>query len=135
MKTVPKIDQSITPEKASLISPLTLAFVGDAVYSLMVRSEYCLSGDFKSGELTKKSNSTVSAVSQSRKVREILPLLTEEELGVFKRARNAKIHNYPAHATQAEYREASGFEAVIGYLYLTGQSDRLGELLGENDAN
>ena len=135
MKTVPKINQSITPEKASLISPLTLAFIGDSVYSLMIRTKFCLSGDFKSGELTKKSNIEVSAVAQSKTVREILPLLTEEELGVFKRARNAKIHNYPAHATQSEYREASGFEAVLGYLYLTGNTDRIEELLGEKDAD
>lgn len=135
MKIIPKINQSITPEKANLISPLTLAFIGDSVYSLIVRSEYCLSGDFKSGELTKKANATVSAVAQSKRVREILPMLTEEELGVYKRARNAKVHNYPAHATQSEYRESSGFEAVLGYLYLTGRSDRIQTLIGEENAD
>ena len=135
MKIFPKINQSITPEKANLISPLTLAFVGDAVYSLIVRASFCLSGDFKSGELTKKSNATVSAVSQSKLVRDLLDKFTEEEMGVYKRARNAKIHNYPVHATQSEYREASGFEAVIGYLYLTGRNDRIEELLGDKNAD
>ncbi len=129
MKTIPKINQAITPEKALLISPLTLAFVGDSVYSLIARSEFCLSGDFKSGELTKKANATVCAEAQSKRVRELLPYLSEIELGVFKRARNAKIHNYPSHASQSEYREASGFEALLGFLYLTGRSDRIEELL------
>lgn len=135
MKTIPQISQPISEEKAKLISPLTLAFVGDSVYSLYVRAGLTLSGDFKSGELTKKANSTVCAESQSRKVRDLLPLLTEEEIAVFKRARNAKIHNYPSHASQSEYREASGFEAVVGYLYLTGNTLRLETLLGEINAD
>lgn len=135
MKTIPQIRESITPDKAKLISPLTLAFVGDSVYSLYVRASLTLSGDFKSGELTRHANATVCAEAQSKKVREIIPLMTEEELSVFKRARNAKIHNYPTHATQSEYREASGFEALIGYLYLTGNTERIYALIGEKDAD
>lgn len=135
MKTIPQITEKISIDKAKLISPLTLAFVGDSVYSLIVRSTLTLSGDFKSGELTKASNSTVCAKAQSKLAREILPLLTEDELAVFKRARNAKIHNYPTHATQSEYREASGFEALIGYLYLTGNTERIYALIGEKDAD
>ncbi len=133
--TIPRISENITPEKAKLISPLTLAFVGDSVYSLYVRAGLTLSGDFKSGELTKASNATVCAEAQSKLVRTLIPVMTEDELSVYKRARNAKIHNYPSHASQSEYREASGFEAVIGYLYLTGNTQRLEVLLGENNAD
>ena len=71
------------------------------------------------------------AEAQSKLMKSIVDKLNEEELGVYKRARNAKMHNFPAHATISEYREATGFEALLGYLYLSGQSVRIEELLGE----
>ena len=132
---IPKLTNPIGVDKAKLISPLTLAYVGDSVYSLFVRVHESLKGDYKSGELTKLVNKTVSAKAQSEFVKKIEPLLTEEEFGVYKRAKNAKTHNYPTHATISEYHEATGFEALIGYLYLTGQSERIDTLLGENYAD
>lgn len=128
---IPQIKEKISKERAKFISPLSLAFVGDSVYSLYVRSKLCVSGDFKSGDLTKATISMVCAEAQSKLMRNIVDLLNEDELGVYKRARNAKIHNFPSHATISEYREATGFEALVGYLYLTGENARIEELLGE----
>lgn len=135
MKKVPILSEQISIDKAKAMSPLTLAYVGDAVYSLYVRTTLSVEKDFKSGELTKLVNKTVCATAQSELMKKIEPLLTEEEFGVYKRAKNAKTHNYPVHATISEYHEATGFEALIGYLYLTNQTDRLKILLGENYAN
>lgn len=135
MSSIPQIEEKISVEKAKFISPLSLAFVGDSVYSLYVRASLCVETDSKSGDLTKLTISMVCAEAQSKLMKEILPKLDEEELGVYKRARNAKIHNFPSHATISEYREATGFEALLGYLYLTGQNQRIKELLGENNAD
>ena len=135
MINLPRLSNPITIEKAKAMSPLTLAYVGDAVYSLFVRCQLSIKGDFKSGDLTKLVNKTVCATAQSVLMKGLESLLTEDEYGVYKRAKNAKTHNYPTHATISEYHEATGFEALIGYLYLTGQSDRLDTLLGENYAD
>lgn len=135
MINLPKINEPISVDKAKAISPLTLAYVGDAVYSLCVKTQLTIQKDLKSGELTKIANKTVSAKSQSELMRTLENQLTEEEHGVYKRAKNAKTHNYPVHATISEYHEATGFEALIGYLYLTGQTERIHQLLGENYAD
>lgn len=135
MINLPKINEPISVDKAKAISPLTLAYVGDAVYSLCVKTQLTIQKDLKSGELTKIVNKTVSAKSQSELMRTLENQLTEEEHGVYKRAKNAKTHNYPVHATISEYHEATGFEALIGYLYLTGQTERIHQLLGENYAD
>lgn len=135
MINLPKINEPISIDKAKAISPLTLAYVGDAVYSLCVKTRLTIQKDLKSGELTKIVNKTVSAKSQSELMRTLENQLTEEEHGVYKRAKNAKTHNYPVHATISEYHEATGFEALIGYLYLTGQTERIHQLLGENYAD
>lgn len=135
MKIIPKTSGAIAPDKAKNMSALTLAYVGDAVYSLLVRADLSVGGDFKSGELTKTVNNTVCARAQSELMKKIVSLLTDDEYGVYKRAKNAKTHNYPTHASISEYHEATGFEALIGYLYLTGQTDRIEALLGENYAD
>lgn len=128
---VPVCDEIMSVEHAKAVSPLTLAFVGDSVYSLIVRTKLTSLGDYKSGDLTKSTIAMVCAEAQSKLMKSILGKLNDEELGVYKRARNAKMHNFPAHATISEYREATGFEALLGYLYLSGQNDRIKELLGE----
>lgn len=135
MKNIPTMCGAIAPEKVKNMSPLTLAYVGDAVYSLFVRTNLSTSGDYKSGELTKTVNNTVCARAQSELMKSIVSQLTDEEYGVYKRAKNAKTHNYPAHASISEYHEATGFEALIGYLYLSGQNERLQLFLGEDYAN
>lgn len=123
---------TISVEKARSISPVTLAFVGDAVYSLYVREKLVLSTDYGTGELQKLTSSEVSAHGQSILLDKLLPRLTEEETAIYKRGRNAKKATKSKNASVAEYNRSTGFEAVLGYLYLTGQYARIDELLGEN---
>lgn len=119
------------PEReAKNISPVTLAFVGDAVYTLYVREKLVLKSGFSTGALQKMSSAEVSAHGQSMLTARILPLLTEEELAVFKRGRNAKKPTRSKNATVGEYNVSTGFEALLGFLYLTGRYARIEELLG-----
>ena len=120
---------TIEPQKAKNLSPITLAFVGDAVYSLYVREKLVLSTDFGTGELQKLTSSTVSAHGQSELLEKIQPLFTEEESEIFKRGRNAKKSTRSKNASVFEYNRSTGFEAVLGYLYLTGRYERIEELL------
>ena len=117
--------------KALNLNPIVLAFVGDAVYSLFVRERLTFNFDHKTGELNKLATMEVKATAQAEFVKEILPLLTEEELSVFKRARNAKKPTKAKHATVAEYNVATGFEAVLGFLHLVGDTERLNFLLNK----
>ena len=119
--------------KAKNLSPVVLAFVGDAVYSLFIREKLTFEFDYKSGELNKLAIAKVNAVAQAELIKQILPLLTDDETTIFKRARNAKKPTKAKHASVADYNDATGFEAVIGYLYLTGQSDRLNFLLDKGN--
>lgn len=120
--------------KANNLNPIVLAFVGDAVYSLFIREKLTFFTDSKTGELNKLATKKVNAVAQAEFVNKILPILTEEELAVFKRARNAKKSTKAKHASVVEYNNATGFEAVVGYLYIIGEIERLNYLLniGEN---
>ena len=120
---------TIGPQKAKNLSPVTLAFVGDAVYSLYVREKLVLSTDFSTGELQKMTSATVSAHGQSELLAKVQPLFTEEENDIFKRGRNAKKSTRSKNASVVEYNRSTGFEAVLGYLYLTGQYQRISELL------
>ncbi len=108
---------------------LTLAYMGDAVLEMLSR-EFVLknSGAVKPGQLVKASKAFITCEAQSDAVEKILPLLTEEEEGVFKRGRNAKTHFAPKHGELIQYRRATGFEALMGYLYLNGRNDRAKEL-------
>ena len=123
----------ITEEKAFMLNPVTLAFVGDAVYSLFVREKFALNSDFKSGRLSEMSASVVSAKAQAKFVDEHPEIFTEEEGDVFRRARNAKKPSRAKHSTVSEYNKSTGFEAVLGYLYLTGDEERLDQLLALSD--
>ncbi len=117
--------------KANNVSPIVLAFVGDAVYSLFVREKLTFETDYKAGELQKLAVKEVNAVAQAQFVKKILPLLTEEETGIFKRARNTKKGTKAKNASVADYNASTGFEALLGYLYLTGQNERLNFILNE----
>lgn len=121
----------LTPEGARNLSPVVLAFVGDAVYSLYVREKLVLGTDFKTGMLQKLSSRQVSAKGQSELIERLLPALTEEEADIFRRGRNAKKSTRSKHASVGEYNRSTGFEALIGYLYLTGRHERIEELLGD----
>ncbi|MDE6442241.1 MAG: ribonuclease III [Clostridia bacterium] len=124
---------TVTADNARNLSPVTLAFVGDAVYSLYVRERLVLSTSFSTGTLQKLTSSEVSAHGQSGLLERIMPLFTEEEADIFRRGRNAKKPTKSKNASVAEYNRSTGFEAVLGYLYLTGQYDRISELLANGD--
>ena len=123
---------TVSVDEARNISPITLAFVGDAVYSLYVREKLVLSHDFNTGTLQKLTSAEVSAHGQSELLSKLLPKFSEEETDIFKRGRNAKKSTKSKNASVAEYNRSTGFEAVLGYLYLTGQYKRIDELLGDN---
>lgn len=116
-------------QRAKNMNPIVLAFIGDAVYSLFVREKTALSVDAKSGTLSMMSGKTVSAKSQAKFVDAHISEFTEEEADIFRRARNAKKPSRAKHSTVAEYNKSTGLEAVFGYLYLIGDTDRLNYLL------
>ena len=106
------------------ISALGLAHCGDAVFELLVRSYRCAAN----GNLHRATVDLVCAPAQAARVDRMLPLLTEEELAVYKRGRNAHVHQVPKNATYAQYAKATGLECLFGALYLSGQLDRLNAL-------
>ena len=126
-----KLGETVDKNKVIGLSPVVLAFVGDAVYSLFVRERLAVSSDKKTGELNELAVREVKASAQAEFIGEILPILTEEEAGVFRRARNTKKKSRSKSATVAEYNLSTGFEAVLGFLYLTGQFDRLNYILNK----
>ena len=112
-----------------LISAQALAYVGDCVIELCVRSLLVERGLARSKELNREALRYVSAVAQAEAIERILPLLNDEEAGVYRRARNAgHLQNVPQSATVGQYRAATGMEALFGYLYLCGALPRVREL-------
>ncbi len=110
-----------------LLSPLTLAFVGDGVYGLLVR-ERLVMVNRPVGTLHKKSVELVNAHAQALAIQTIMDKLTEDELAIYKRGRNANSVRHPKNADLTEYRMATGLEALFGYLYLSNNQARLYEL-------
>ena len=117
--------------KADTLSPLTLAFTGDAVFSLFVREMLVCDANRPVGKLHKLSVNWVKAEAQSKGMRAILPLLTEKETEIFKRGRNAHTSHTPKNQSGCDYHYATGFEALVGYLYLKDETERLSLLLNE----
>lgn len=114
-----------------LLSPLVLAYIGDTVYDLYVRTQLLLSTDATAHGLHVMATKRVCAKAQAEAAQRILPLLTEDEQYIFRRGRNSHMGTVPKHAQMAHYRAATGLEALLGYLYLKGEDDRLNELMGE----
>ncbi len=110
-------------------SPLSLAYVGDAVFELHVRRIIAGDGRRRPKELAKEAVRYVSAAAQSAMAEKLLPYFTEEEKDIYMRGRNANPGTVSRSASVAEYRRATGLEAVAGYLYLTGREDRFLTLL------
>lgn len=110
-------------------SPLTLAYIGDGVYELIVRTVLVKRGNCPVNRLHKQASSLVKAASQSAMMEVLEPMLTEEEAGVYRRGRNAHSPTMAKHATMSDYRRATGFEALIGYLYLKEDFTRMTELV------
>ena len=110
------------------ISSLGLAHIGDAVYEILVRTYLITSGSTTGAHLHNDTTSLVNAGAQAEAADRILPLLSEEETGFYRRGRNADVHNIPKNATHAQYSRATGLEALFGAMYLLGRQDRLREL-------
>ena len=110
-------------------SPLTLAYIGDAVYEIVIRTIIVENGNAPVNKLHHKASSLVKAVAQKEAMEKILPLLTEEEEAVYKRGRNAKSYTSAKNASVIDYRIATGFEALMGFLYLMGRNERILELV------
>lgn len=106
-------------------SPLTLAYIGDAVYEIIIRTIIVERGNAPVNKLHKRSASLVKAPAQAAMMTVIEPMLTEEEAHVFKRGRNAKSYTSAKNASMIDYRIATGFEALVGYLYLSDRYDRI----------
>lgn len=112
-------------------SPLTLAYIGDGIYDLVIRSIVVAKGNMRAGELHKRTSRIVKAHTQAEMIEKLLPLLTEEEEDVYRRGRNAKSPTMAKNATMSDYRKATGFEALMGWLYLCDDFPRLVELVRE----
>ncbi len=110
-------------------SPLTLAYIGDAVYEIIIRTIVVSEGNTQVNKMHKKSSNLVKAETQANIIKAIMDDLSEEELATYKRGRNAKSYTSAKNASISDYRMATGFEALIGYLYLTGQTERMTEIV------
>ncbi len=115
---------------AAAYSPLALAYIGDAVYEVMIRTRVVNQGNMQVSKMHHRDASLVRAESQARMIALLEPDLTEEEAAVYRRGRNAKSASNAKNASVTDYRMATGFEALVGYLYLTERLDRLAELVG-----
>ena len=116
--------------KTELLSPGTLAFVGDGVYGLLVRTKLA-EVNRPAGKLHQLSVKLVSAGAQAKAVDVIEPLLTDSETEIFKRGRNAHVNGIPKSATAGEYHRATGLEVLFGFLYLDGQNERAQHLFNK----
>lgn len=110
-------------------SPLTLAFIGDGIYDLIIRTIIVGKGNTRASQLHQHTSHLVKAHSQSVMIEHMLPHMTEGEEHIYKRGRNAKSPTMAKNATMTDYRRATGFEALMGYLYLTDQTDRMLDLI------
>ncbi len=117
-----------SPGQIQAISTLGLAHLGDGVFELMVRSWLCLHGKATSKGLHRAAVRYVAAPAQARAAERLLPLLGEEEGDVFRRGRNTSPHSVPQNASRADYQAATGLEALFGWLWLQGRTERLNEL-------
>lgn len=116
---------SLAEQDIKTYSPLTLAYIGDAVYEIIVRTVLVGQGNAPVNLLHKRASNLVKAEAQKEALERIKEQLTEEELSVFRRGRNAKSYTSAKNAAIGDYRVATGFEALFGYWYLTGQTERM----------
>lgn len=114
--------------EVNAISMLGLAHIGDGVYELLTRTMLCKQGHSAAAKLHRLTVSYVNAPAQAAAAKKIMPLLTAQELAVYKRGRNAKVNSVPQKATEGEYHAATGLEALFGWLYLQGESQRIDSL-------
>lgn len=110
-------------------SPLTLAYIGDGIFDLIIRSLVVGKGNTKASRLHNRTSQIVKAKTQAEMIEVLEPHLTDEEMDIYRRGRNAKSPTMAKNATMADYRKATGFEALMGYLYLKDEMDRMLELI------
>lgn len=110
-------------------SPLTLAYIGDAVYDVIIRTILVKQANTQTARLHQRASALVKAGTQSEMIAALQPYLTEEEAGVYRRGHNAKPYNTAKNASRREYLDATGFEALIGYLYLKEDYQRMIDLI------
>ena len=124
---------NVTPQKSEKealnMNALTLAYVGDAVHTLYVREKLVKDGDKKIDALHRLCSAEVKAATQAKLAESLFDSMTEQEQSVYLRGRNSSTHHRAKNQTGSDYRKATGFEAVLGYLYLTGQGERLNYIL------
>lgn len=121
-------EPNLTPDELRAISAIGLAHMGDAVYETLVRTWLCVHGKATGKELHRATIALVCAQKQAELAQRVLPQLTEEELAVYKRGRNANVHAMPRSATPAQYHAATGLECLMGWLYLRGDKQRAEQL-------
>jgi ribonuclease-3 family protein len=122
-----KTNKYITAEDIDMLSPLQLAYIGDAVYELLVRT-YLLQNKLPVNKLHKATIEYVKAKAQANIIHMLEDTLSEEEQTIVKKGRNAKSHTIPKNANMIDYKYATGFEALIGYLYLKRRDERISEM-------
>lgn len=116
-------------EQPNMLSPLVLAYIGDAVFELLVRRRVVARGFARTGRIHSESVRYVCADSQAGILKAIEGMLTEEEAGIARRGRNARSPHSPRGTKVAAYRHSTGLECLVGYLFLTGCPDRLAEIM------
>lgn len=121
------VNDNISEEDIRMMNPISLAFVGDAVYELLMRTRL-LHPNKNSNKLHRITSSYVNAKSQSKVLNELESHLTDEEMYVIRRGRNAKSHTVPKNADLRDYKNSTALEALFGYLYLLDREDRISEL-------
>lgn len=109
-------------------SPLALAYIGDGVFDLVIRSVVVGRGNTRASQLHRRTSEVVKAHTQAEMIRVLKPMLSEEEAEIYRRGRNANSPTMAKNATMSDYRSATGFEALMGYLYLNDRFDRILEL-------
>jgi ribonuclease-3 family protein len=131
-KTMEAIISPIVPSDVpvKLLSPVVLAYIGDAVFEIYIRQQLVASFTRKPNELHRAATSYVSAAAQAKLLQKWMPLLTEEEADIVRRGRNTKSGQPPRNADPADYRHATALECLVGYLYYQGAKERLEQLVG-----
>lgn len=133
MEFVPKIMGIIKEDQAKQMNPLVLAFVGDSVQTLYVRAKLAVNCNTKAGKLHLSASKEICAATQAITAEKLIGEFTEEERSIYLRARNSKTKSFAKNADIIDYHKASGLEAVLGYLYLTGKNERLGYFLSKGE--
>ena len=118
----------LSEDESRGISSIGLAHLGDAVYELLVRSWLCAHGKATGKGLHRAAVELVRAEAQAERGQRVLPMLTEEELAVYKRGRNAHVNSVPHSASRADYLRATALESLLGWLYLRGDETRINQL-------